>query len=717
MKAAMQGNVIRALVELITNADDSYTRLGDGIATDLRLIEVVYKKKSYSGIFAVRDCAEGMSLEDVRSSFKQYGAATSGMKDGKKVRGYFGQGAKDALATMANGKICTFKDGKFTECRIFIKNGNPWYEINGPVIAGPELRKMHKISENGTIAYFEVDPQVGRVPQLKTVRRELANNILLRKILTSSNRKVFLFDEDTGEKWQLHYRIPTGKEVLSENFSISYESYGVFPINLSVWRSDNELTQSGDDRDGGLLLLDEENAVLGMSLFKYENEPLAARFFGEVRINRFRELLENEETVLSEERDGLILRHPFCQNLVSEIDKHLGKLVKDERLRKQKEEQSKIDRDETVRYQKAFRILNEIAEVETQDTVNLGQKPTDELQEPPNGFCLYPSSAQITAGKRYVFELRLSKRIVRSGSIIRVSSSNQKIRVLTPEVKVESDERSAILRKYITIQATEPNIKGSIRAAAGNLFSEAKIDVIHEREDLLSEGMVFQPESITLRPNQPKSIYLLVYIKMIEGGSKIKLHSDNDSIRISREEIVVIESDAVKHVAKYELEISGEGVGQDAIITAEYENYIALLEVRIRSKEEDPQKSRKGLFSDPEFNFEEEPLQRTSYSAEDGKVIIYVNFPSVKHYLGDQCQFRKSLPAQVFVADLVSERCFYEVAKRKVESSGVTYSPEAIASKIQRDAYDMSRKYGKKVHEALVDQRLLTNVRSLSAAE
>jgi hypothetical protein len=45
----------------------------------------------------------------------------SGMKRGKKVRGYFGQGAKDALAGMDGGKICTFKNGQFVECKLFIE--------------------------------------------------------------------------------------------------------------------------------------------------------------------------------------------------------------------------------------------------------------------------------------------------------------------------------------------------------------------------------------------------------------------------------------------------------------------------------------------------------------------------------------------------------------------------------------------------------------------
>jgi len=110
IKTAMQGNTIRALVELITNADDSYIRIEEEYININGTIEISYKKEGYSGLFAVRDNAEGMSNEDICNSFKKYGAATSGMKTGKRVRGYFGQGAKDALASMAEGKICTFKD-------------------------------------------------------------------------------------------------------------------------------------------------------------------------------------------------------------------------------------------------------------------------------------------------------------------------------------------------------------------------------------------------------------------------------------------------------------------------------------------------------------------------------------------------------------------------------------------------------------------------------
>jgi len=116
IKTGMQGDVIRALVELITNADDSYMRMEKKGEIEEGKIEIEYcKVKSTFSHFAVRDHAEGMSEEDVYNNFKKYGALTSGIKAGEKVRGYFGQGAKDALASMFGGTLSTFKENKYTE--------------------------------------------------------------------------------------------------------------------------------------------------------------------------------------------------------------------------------------------------------------------------------------------------------------------------------------------------------------------------------------------------------------------------------------------------------------------------------------------------------------------------------------------------------------------------------------------------------------------------
>ena len=79
--------------------------------------------------------------------------------------------------------------------------------------------------------------------------------------------------------------------------------------------------------------------------------------------------------------------------------------------------------------------------------------------------------------------------------------------------------------------------------------------------------------------------------------------------------------------------------------------------------------------------------------------------------MGAQCQYRKALVGQVLIADLVAERCFQEIARHKAETSGVMIRPEGLHDRIQRDAFEFSKKYGRKVHEALVDQNLLRESR------
>jgi len=715
MKKGMQGDVIRALVELITNSDDSYTRMEENLEFEEGRIEIEYRKHESCGIFLVRDHAEGMSTEDVCNNFKEYGAPTSGLKAGKKVRGYFGQGAKDALVSMSNGTLYTFKDDKFTKCDLFIEEDKPWYDISDVVVATKELRAEHKIYENGTVAFFLAHPKVtGTVPRFDTIHQELANHYLLRKIMSNPRRKVTLKNLNKKEYRKLGYVNPKGQEIFSEEFNVDYGKYGSFPIYLSISRAETELNQTGDDRNGGLLMVDEEGIVLGISLFKYENEPLAANLFGEVKIGRFRELLVEEEAVLSEERDGLLKRHPFCKLLLQEIEQRLSKVVEKERTRKQNEERSKVDREETIRYRKAFSILNEIAEVEAKITTYLGERQDDQIEDPPGGFCIYPSSAQITIGKRYAFELRVNSKIVPVNSIANITSNSPKINIITPQIELFRENGNEIIRKHISIEGTEPNIEATLQATTGSKISKAKIYILPEKELLLSEGMSFQPESITLHPNQARKVNLLVYIKMIEHGSKIKISGDNEAVHISKDYVIVNEYDAIRHIATYKLEVWGEGEGQDAIIEASYENYLALLQIKIRAKEES-KKGKKGMFNEPEFNYEPEPLQRISYSSETGKVIIYVNFPSVKHYLGPNCEYRKELSAQVFIADIVAERCFYEIAKKGVSSRlGFSLSEEAAPDRIQRDSFKISKKYGKKVHQALVDQNLLKESRKIS---
>src|SRR2546425_6486127 len=111
------GDVYDALVELITNADDSYSRLfrknkrpNDG--GDI-LVEHMEQRKGQPSKIVVRDKAEGMNSEDMEKSLLQLGAFSSEAGN----RGYMGRGAKDCTA-LGNLVFESIKDDRYYRCKI-----------------------------------------------------------------------------------------------------------------------------------------------------------------------------------------------------------------------------------------------------------------------------------------------------------------------------------------------------------------------------------------------------------------------------------------------------------------------------------------------------------------------------------------------------------------------------------------------------------------------
>ena len=90
---AMKGDIVRGLIELITNCDDAY---GDVSQGKIR-VEVEHRKNSPWRV-VVRDRAKGMRRQRMLEAIGDVGARTSGFEEGAPVRGNLGRGAKDVAA-------------------------------------------------------------------------------------------------------------------------------------------------------------------------------------------------------------------------------------------------------------------------------------------------------------------------------------------------------------------------------------------------------------------------------------------------------------------------------------------------------------------------------------------------------------------------------------------------------------------------------------------
>jgi len=105
-------DVVRALVEMITNASDSYSRLERRGAHVDGVIEVAAERLrsgEYNRV-AVRDHAEGMRRQDLDERILQVGARTSERGD----RGVQGRGAKD-IAFFGKARYESIKDGHYAQ--------------------------------------------------------------------------------------------------------------------------------------------------------------------------------------------------------------------------------------------------------------------------------------------------------------------------------------------------------------------------------------------------------------------------------------------------------------------------------------------------------------------------------------------------------------------------------------------------------------------------
>ena len=112
-------DVYDALTELITNSDDSYSRMEkDGHVVKNGIIEIEFSNKKNERLLRVRDYAEGMNSNKMRTALGTYGNFESGLEIGYEVRGTNSRGAKDIASIGSLEFLSITKDNEFTKFKI-----------------------------------------------------------------------------------------------------------------------------------------------------------------------------------------------------------------------------------------------------------------------------------------------------------------------------------------------------------------------------------------------------------------------------------------------------------------------------------------------------------------------------------------------------------------------------------------------------------------------
>lgn len=484
---AIRKDIIRALVEIVTNSDDSYQRLENaGLPVQGEIIIDVQRKRKNS-LFRVRDRAEGMSGEKMDEMVGTYGAPTSGFIEGRSVRGLWGRGLKDAFYGIGNGHIHAIHNGYYYHSRLFIRDGTPLYEpSDAPVYANLALRKKYEIPVgNGTVIELVLSRPDVPVPQIDSVRFKLQQHFELRRIMANANRRLLLRELDSRgrirEEYELSYRAPKGIQIYDEWVDIP-ESPA--QVHLEVYRSDEPLSrpaEQGDYADGGLLVVS-KGVVLTLTMLKFAHNEFANRIYGAIVCDYLHDLLQQEvtEPILSATRDGVNWNHPFMRALRLEIEAKLEPLILAERRYVQSHTELVLDKRLRKRFNTALRRLNSMAkQVLVAKSSSRRSKPT-RPSVPFKGFGFVKEFANVQTGRTATLTVRarLPKR-GRAPDAILVSSDNPEVRLTAPAAALlPRADYPDIAEALVRIEARQVGAEGVVTAQWNGLSAEALIKVV-----------------------------------------------------------------------------------------------------------------------------------------------------------------------------------------------------------------------------------------------
>jgi len=436
--------LIDAIVELVTNSDDSYKRLEQECKEVEGKIIIQTRRLKYSKCEKLEaiDFAEGMDKEQLKKALKFAGEA-SGFEKGKSVRGFFGRGLKEAILALGKGEIYTIKDDKLSKAILWKEGNRPKYrppkESHTP--SKEEREEVGIIEGNGTVVSITVTNEKIKCPDYKTFLPQVINHYALRDINSAVNRKVILRFESPEKKGlkiekPILYKMPKGEKILEQ--SIKIPTYGD-NVEIKIYESGEELESPYNcpfARAG--LLIKTSGAILDNQLFKYEHERAGCFFFGEVMWTDLAERLRKGESLLDLNRVGIEWKHKVCQSLQNEIAKILEPFFE----KKKKQIEVKIPVAPSEKTSKLNRnlcsLLNRLAKKHFSESPS-GDELTEGEETKIKTLTIKPPYANIEINKQRYFSVYAPINILDTAHGYyqnKVSSNNIHIQVLDPVVKL-----------------------------------------------------------------------------------------------------------------------------------------------------------------------------------------------------------------------------------------------------------------------------------------
>lgn len=478
-------SIIDAIVELVTNSDDSYKRLEQDNLPVIGTIGVSIQRIKGGLVkeLKIADLAEGMDRTGLEKAIK-FAEPASGIKEGKTVRGYFGRGLKEAIISLGIGRIDTITNEIYDSGEIWWdnkKNVGQYRLLRQPMKVTPDIRSKVGIpSGNGTVVTIYVNNTKIACPDYKTFHRQLTRHYALRDINSSMHRNVQLVFID----WKgvtitasISYMPPEGDLICSKLAKLG--SFGD-QIQVKIYKSKEQLDSPRNYpyAEAGFLIKT-EGAILDLQLFKYDDYEAGLYFFGEIFCPGIAERLKaDEQGLVDTNRGGLEWKHPYCHQLRVEIEKMLAPYI--EEKKKELEKKTPVHVSEQTR--KALNKLCNLLNRFIKDEIELakGIEPDTSIDE----LMIKPEWANLEVNVARLFSVYVPQDLwplLDSGERLCLESSNPNIYIPFSEIETSQlsthPKHSELLYGHFAVLGNMDGETGKIVCKIGQYSAFANVKV------------------------------------------------------------------------------------------------------------------------------------------------------------------------------------------------------------------------------------------------
>jgi hypothetical protein len=328
---AMKNDIVRALIELITNCDDAYAR----VSTTGKIDIVVRRStnKDVPTMLVVRDSATGLDPKGMRESFGILGGDKSGFAEGKEVRGLFSRGSKDT-AWFGETLFESIKDGVYTRLLLTSKMTGEIEFMTADASHYDALGLQD--GANGLSATIVVQRRDTRIPELRDLVGRLSSHVQLRQVVSSQDVSITEFrDGKLTQSTKVIWDAPASSILLDELVAIpGYDAHAQVLIARLDERSDGPVT---DYSIHGLEVRSTRAAYMN-TLFG-QSGTATGLIHGVVSCPKIDELIRsfssdgndelNPMRMVSRSRDGLEEAHPFMKALTVAVVERLKPILAD----------------------------------------------------------------------------------------------------------------------------------------------------------------------------------------------------------------------------------------------------------------------------------------------------------------------------------------------------------------------------------------------------